>query len=173
MRLVLNKLKKKHTHTETQRNLMLGRKSLQFFPQLILVSLRPLLFPLLPYTCLLLGSACFGIPTKLPQLHSNRFWYVRLGASSIQKRTGIYSFFFYFEFSLIYFVRLHYKTVKKDFPVCKMIFFISMRQIQAERASLGMTATLRCVYICQRHVRHRHRYSDAIYLSFHASSLTA
>jgi hypothetical protein len=74
-------------------------------------------------TCLLLRTACYGIRTKLLQLHSNRFWLPSFGVSLIQSKTGtILSP--YFEFIFIYFVRPFYKRVKKDFSVCKMIFFL-------------------------------------------------
>lgn len=97
-------------------------------------------------TCSLLGTTCFGIRTKLPQLHSNRFWLPSFGVSLIQKRTDAF-IFPYFEFGFIYFVRSFYKTVKKEFYVCKIIFFIWRSHRQAEWAILEMAAMVRWDFV--------------------------
>ena len=114
--------------TQTQRNVDVGKeKSSVLSPSDTSQSSSsfffPLRLPLLPYICLLLESACFGIPTKLPQLHSNRFWLPSFGGLFHTEKDW-YTFFFYFEYGLIYFVRSPYKTVKKDLSFCKMILFI-------------------------------------------------
>jgi len=59
-------------------------------------------------------------------------------------------FFFYFEFSLIYFVSSHYKTVKKDFSVCKMIFFY-FKETQTGRMSKSWNDSYPalCVYLLE------------------------
>jgi len=135
-------------HTETQRKVDVGKQK----PSVLsLADTRQPAFSSFSSSSLYLSSPRISLLWNPNQITPAAFQpiLVTFVWGFLPYRKGlVYNLFFYFEFSLIYFVRSHYKTVKKDFSVCKMIFFISRRHRQAERASLGMTATLRCVYIC-------------------------
>jgi hypothetical protein len=116
--------KKTHTHTQTQRKVYIGKEKSSILS--LADTRQSASFPF-PSSSLYLSSRINLLwnpnqitPTAFQPILVTFVW----GFLPHRKGLVYILFCFCFKFSLIYFVRSYYKTVKKDFSFCKMIFFI-------------------------------------------------